>query len=132
MPVFSGTSTIDDSLLFESGTKIGIATATPAATLDVRGSVDVRGPLTLTNSGSATSSAGFNSHTLDWNASAYNSSSKAAQTPTFTLQAEPAGNNTTAPGATLNLLYGLAATPAETGFKINSKGLLTFAGWADL
>jgi hypothetical protein len=38
------------------------------------------------------------------------------------------GNNTTTPGATLNLLYGTdPASPAETGLKLSSTGLFTFA-----
>ncbi len=38
------------------------------------------------------------------------------------------GNDTTTPGATLNLLYGTdPASPAETGLKLNSSGVLTFA-----
>jgi hypothetical protein len=47
----------------------------------------------------------------------------------FHWQAEPVGNNTTAPSATLNLLFATSpGTAAETGLKINSKGHITFAG----
>ena len=61
-------------------------------------------------------------------ASAFNSSSAAAVAQKFQLQAEAGGNNTAAPFGTLNLLYGSGTTaPAETGFKINNKGLITFA-----
>ena len=46
----------------------------------------------------------------------------------FRWQAEPAANDTTTPSGTLNLLYGLGtATPTETGLKISSKGIVTFA-----
>jgi hypothetical protein len=47
---------------------------------------------------------------------------------TFQLQAEPAGTDTATTSGTFNLLYGSGtAAPAETGFKISSKGLITFA-----
>jgi hypothetical protein len=127
LPVYSGTSTIDNSLLFQSAANVGIGTTTPAATLDVHGSLDVRGTLTLENSGTATTTAGANSQPLDFSASTYNSSSKAAQNAVFALRAEPVGNDTTSPGATLNLLYGLGGTPGETGLKISTKGVFSFA-----
>ena len=47
---------------------------------------------------------------------------------TFQWQATPANNNTSNPGATLNLLYGLGATaPAQTGLRIGPKGIIGFA-----
>lgn len=127
LPVFSGAAAIDDSILFESGTKIGIDTKTPATTLDVNGAITARGTLTIENTGTATSTAGKNSQPIDFLASAYNSSTKKAVTPVFALQSEAATNDTTAPGATLNLLYGNGATPAETGLSISSKGIIKFA-----
>jgi hypothetical protein len=127
LPVYSGAAIIDDSIMFESGTKIGIATASPSATLDVNGSIDARGAVTLENTGIATAAAPKNSQPLDFTASAYNASTKAAVNPVFTMQAEAAGNNSIAPGATLNFLYGSGATPAETGLSINSKGIVKFA-----
>jgi len=44
------------------------------------------------------------------------------------MAAEPAGNNTTTPSGTLNLLFGSGtSTPSETGLKLSNKGLITFA-----
>jgi hypothetical protein len=55
-------------------------------------------------------------------------STNAAVPQTFQFQAEPAGNDSTSPSGTLNLLYGPGtATPGETGLKISNKGLITFA-----
>ena len=127
LPVYSGAATIDDSILFESGTKIGIGTYTPAATLDVNGTLAARGALTLESNGTATTTVGKNSQPLDFMASAYNASTKTAAAPLFSLRAEPLGNNTTTPGGTLNLLYGNGTAPAETGLSISSKGLVKFA-----
>jgi hypothetical protein len=46
----------------------------------------------------------------------------------FRWQAEPAGNNTASPSATLNLLFASGtSTPAETGLRIGSNGQITFA-----
>jgi hypothetical protein len=77
--------------------------------------------------GTATSSTPKDSQAVDFMASAYNSSTKTAVTPIFALQAEAAANNTGSPAATLNLLYGNGATPAETGLSISSKGIIKFA-----
>jgi hypothetical protein len=127
LPVYSATAIVDNSILFESGTRIGLNTAAPAATLDVNGTLAARGTLTLESTGTATSAAGANSQPLDFAASAYNATAKTVALPLFSLQAEAAGNNTATPGGTLNLLYGLGATPAETGLSISSKGVIKFA-----
>src|SRR5208283_5855243 len=61
-------------------------------------------------------------------ASSFSSTTSTAVNQTFQWQAEPAANDTTSPSGTLNLLYGLGATaPSETGLKLSSKGLFTFA-----
>jgi hypothetical protein len=50
---------------------------------------------------------------------------------TFQLQAEPAGNDTSSPSGTLNLLYGSGTTaPVETGLKVSSTGAITASGLA--
>ncbi len=127
LPVFSGATTIDDSLLFQSGSSLGIKTSTPAATLDVNGSIAARGAFTMEATGTASASAGQVSQPIDLFASAYNSSTKKAVAPLFALQAEAAGNNTGAPSGTLNLLYGNGAAPSETGLAIGSTGIIKFA-----
>jgi hypothetical protein len=132
LPIFNGASTVIDSVLFQSGTgttaKIGVNTATPTSTLDVKGGGTIRGILSLPTTGVATASAGKNSQTLSLAASAFNSTSSTALNQTFHLQAEPSSNGTAAPSGTLNLLFGEGATaPSETGLKISSQGLVTFA-----
>jgi len=69
-----------------------------------------------------------NSQAEDLVASSYSSSKKAAVAQDFRWQAEPLGNNTASPSGTLNLLFGAGGVaPAETGLKLSSKGILTFA-----
>ncbi len=112
IPLFTTATNIQNSILTQTA-----ATA-----------INVAGKLTLPANGAATATAGKNSRPEDFVASAFNSSSAAAVAQTFELRAEAAGNNTAAPFGTLNLLYGSGTTaPAETGLKINNKGLITFA-----
>jgi hypothetical protein len=132
LPIFSGAATIIDSAVFQTGTgataKVGINTTTPATTLDLNGGGTIRGTLALPATAAATATAGKDSQPLSLAASAFNSTSSTALPQVFHLQAEPAGNDTTAPSGTLNLLFGEGATaPSETGLKISSKGLVTFA-----
>jgi trimeric autotransporter adhesin len=132
LPLFTTATNVQSSILTQTGSgttgKIGINTTTPATLLDVNGGITVRGTLGLATTGTATATAGKNSQPVNFMASAYNSSTKAAVAQKFEWQAEAAGNNTSAPSGTVNLLYSSGtATPAETGLKINNKGLLTFA-----
>jgi hypothetical protein len=132
LPIFSGAATIIDSSVFQTGTgtagKIGINTTTPVTPLDVNGGGTIRGTLSLPATGNATAGGGKNSQGLNLVASSFSSTSGTAQNQIFRWQAEPAANNSTAPTGTLNLQYGLGtATPTETGLKISSKGLFTFA-----
>ena len=131
LPLFNGTSTIIDSVLFQSGTgataKVGINTATPATTLDVKGAGTIRGILALPATAAATAAKGATSQPLDLVASAFNSTSSTAVNQTFLWQAEPAANDTASPSGTLNLLFGVGATkPSETGLHIASTGVITF------
>jgi len=132
LPIFSGASTIIDSAVFQTGSgstaKVGIDTTAPATRLDVNGNTTIRGTLAFPAVGTATAAAGDVSQGLNFVASSFNSTSATAASQTFRLQAEPAANDTTAPSGTLNLLYGLGtAAPTETGLKVSSKGLITFA-----
>ncbi len=131
LPLFNGTATILDSVVFQSAAspfKIGIKTATPATTLDVNGAATIRGALNLPATATATATKGANSQPLNLVASSFDSTSSTALNQTFRWQAEPAANNTTSPSGTLNLLYGLGATaPGETGLHIASNGQITFA-----
>jgi hypothetical protein len=88
----------------------------------------VVGKLNHPASATATSTAGKASRPEAFTASAFNSGTAAAVAQNFQLQAEPANNNTASPSGTLNLLYAAGtAAPAETGLKINNKGVITFA-----
>jgi hypothetical protein len=144
-PAVSGTGTTDflplwtssagalgNSVLFQSGSgstaKVGINTTSPAVTLDVNGAASVRGALTLATTGTATSTAGENSQPLDFTASAFNSGTATAVPQKFQWQAEPVSNDTASPSAAMSLLFATgSAAPAETGLKISSKGVITFA-----
>lgn len=128
----NSTGTLGTSVLFQSGTgttaKIGINTTAPAATLDVNGAVNVRGTLNLATTGTATATAGRSSVPLDFTASVFNSSTATASPQKFVFRAEPVNNNTASAAGVLSLLYSSNnAAPSETGLKISSKGVLTFA-----
>jgi hypothetical protein len=132
VPLWTSTSNIGNSALFQSGTgstaKIGVNTTTPGSALDVNGSGTVRGLFSLPATGTATATAGKNSQAQDFVASAFNSSTAKAVNQTFQWQAESSGNNTTSPSGTLNLLFGSGTSkPAETGLKISNIGIFTFA-----
>jgi hypothetical protein len=123
---------LGNSILYQSGTgssaKIGINEKSPLETLDVNGSELVRGLFEMATTSYANKNKGFNSNPLNLESSAFNSSTGAYTLNHFQWQAEPTGNNTTTPGATLNLLYGTdPANPAETGLQLSSKGIFTFA-----
>ncbi len=128
LPLWDAKSDITNSSVFQSGKKIGINTTTPASTLDVNGGGTVRGTLTLPATAKATASAGADSQPLKLQASSFSSTSSTALNQSFQWQAEPFANDTASPSGTLNLLYGLgAAAPSETGLKLSSKGVFTFA-----
>jgi hypothetical protein len=132
LPIFSGADTIIDSAVFQTGSgttaKVGIDTTTPVTQLDVNGAGTMRGTLSLPATGLATAAGGKNSQGLNIVASSFDSTSSTALNQVFRWQAEPAANDTISPTGTLNLQYGLGtATPTETGLKVSSKGVLTFA-----
>ena len=129
VPEFSGTSSVIDSPIFVNTTgQVGIGTTTPTATLNVNGSTALNGQLLLPATGTATATKGFNSQLFKVYTSAFNSSSHTVINPRFELEAEVTGNDTAAPGATLNLLSSTTASNAvETGFFFNSNGTIHFA-----
>ena len=128
VPSFTGTSAIANSEIFDTGTSVGIGDQpNPAAKLDVNGATILRGGVQLSRTGNATTTAGANSYGFDFYTQAYNSSSKAAVNPFFQWQGEATGNNTSSPGATMNLLYSNGAGLAETGLYLNGDGTIHFA-----
>jgi len=128
VPVFTGGSTVVNSIIQQYNGGIGIGT-TPAANFDVKGYSIFRGSMILSRSGNASSSGGYPSYAQQFQSSVYNSSTKSNSQPYFEFQSEPIGNNTASPGATLNFLYypGTGASPAETGLYINPNGTIHFA-----
>src|SRR6266404_2287735 len=118
VPLFTPTGTnIQSSIVTQTGTS----------------AINVLGKLNHPASATATATAGKASRPEAFTASAFNSGTAAAVTQNFQLQAEPANNNTASPSGTLNLLYAAGtAAPAETGLKINNKGVITFAPRPDL
>src|SRR5580698_2116983 len=133
IPLWTNSSgALGNSVVFQSGTgtaaKVGINTTAPAATLDVNGGANIRGTLNLASAGIGNATTGKNSVALDFTASVFNSSSATASPQKFFFQAEPVNNDTASPAAALSLLYSSNnATPSETGLKISSKGIITFA-----
>jgi len=113
LPLFTPTATnIQSSIVTQTGTS----------------AINVLGKLNFPASATATATAGKASRPEAFTASAFNSGTAAAVAQNFQLQAEPANNNTASPSGTLNLLYSAGtAAPAETGLKISSKGVITFA-----
>jgi len=129
LPVFTGASTVADSILYSTSTGLGVGDVpNSTAVFDVNGKSIWRGLLNVSRAGTATASTGYDSFPMLFQAAAYNSSSKVALFPVFQLQAEPTGNNTATTGATFNLLYGPNdGTPAETGLYFNANGTIHFA-----
>jgi trimeric autotransporter adhesin len=128
----NSTGALGNSVLFQSGTgataKVGINTSSPAATLDVNGAENVHGALNMMSLGAATASAGKNSQPQTFTGAAFNSSNSTSVAQKFQWQAEPVNNDTANPSGAMSLLFASASgAPAETGLKISSKGLLTFA-----
>ena len=132
VPLWTTSANLGNSILYQTGTgssaKIGINWTTPLFTLDLNGSELVRGLFEMATLKYATASTGYNSNAINLESSAFNSGTGKATLNHFQWQAEPVGNNTSSPGATLNLLYGTdPSQPAETGLKLNDKGVFTFA-----
>ena len=129
IPIFTGSNTIASSEIYDTGTSVGIGDIPNAgAKLDVNGTMIMRGNMTVSRTGNATSSKGYPSYGFDFYSNVYNSSTKGTDNPHFQLQSEPVGNNSSNTGATFNFLYSNhGSTPAETGLSINSSGVINFA-----
>jgi len=133
IPIWTdSTGDLGNSVLYQTGSgstaKIGLNLKTPLASLDVNGTELIRGLFESATTGTATATKGFNSNAVDLEASSFNSTTKKAVMQHFEWQAEPTGNNTGTPGATLNLLFGTNTNkPAETGLVLSNAGVFTFA-----
>lgn len=130
VPVFTGASTIGNSMIFTNATGVGIGRGPGTGiTLDVGGKAVVRGVFDMGRTADATTAGGTNSFPLLFHAQVYDTNQKGTLNPYFQWQAEPSGNNTAASGATLHMLYsnGVGANPSESGFYFNPNGTIHFA-----
>ncbi|MGA7380795.1 MAG: tail fiber domain-containing protein [Terriglobales bacterium] len=130
IPLWITSTNLGNSILFQSsgGTaSIGINTTTPAATLDVNGSVIARGSLQLPSTGTATAQQGFNSQPMEMTSSVFSSTTGTAVPQNFQWQAEPVNNDQSNASGSLNLLFAQGSNqPSETGLNIASNGKITF------
>jgi hypothetical protein len=119
VPVWTSGTNLGNSLLFQTGGKMGLGTTTPAATLDINGGEILRGGYYEFPEDTATASnGGKQSHSFQWLSSVFNSSSSTAVNPAFGFRAIPLNNNTSNPSARLDLFYGLGG-PTGTINDIN-------------
>jgi hypothetical protein len=104
LPMWTGTTTIGNSTLFEKSGKLGIGTTTPATTLDVKGAATIRGNATITGTLSASSAltapgAGFSGNNTSQILSVTQSGTGAGVSAT-----------TAATGATVSAISGTATS----------------------
>jgi hypothetical protein len=130
IPLWTSSSNLGNSLLFQTGGKLGLGITTPASTLDINGGEILRGGFYEYPEDTATASNGGRpSHSFQWLASTYNSTTKAAVDYAFGFRAVPVNNNASFPGAKLDLFYGTGGPTgsiADTGLSIDSTGFVHF------
>jgi hypothetical protein len=126
VPLWTGTLTQGNSEITQVGPDIGINEAMPAATLDVNGTAQFRGNVTLPGTGTATTSSGHESQTLNFAASGWSSTENAPVSPAFQMFAYPVNNNTANPTAKFYMQYRNGST-TTTLFSVNSEGIFGFA-----
>jgi hypothetical protein len=128
IPLWTSTTNLGNSKLFQStGGNIGVNTTAPAVLLDVNGDSIFRGSFQLVPQGTANATTGQPSHSYQWEASTYNSSTKKAVTTAYGFRATPQGNNTANPTSSLDLYYGPGGgTLTDLGLSINNTGIITF------
>jgi hypothetical protein len=128
IPLWTGTQMQGNSEITQVGSDIGINMASPGATLDVGGSENVEGILTLPAQAPATASAGHRSQLLEFTDSAWSSATGKAAAQTWRLYATDSGNNSANPTSSLNFQFqNGAGTATPTVLSIAQNGVITFA-----
>jgi len=126
VPLWTGTLTQGNSEIVQVGSNVGINQASPTATLDVGGSENVRGILSLPAFGTATATAGQRSQLIQLSASGWSSTANAPVTPTFKLLTNVVNNNTGSPAGQFEFHY--QNGPASvTVLSIGGNGVINFA-----
>ncbi len=125
VPLWTGANAQGNSEITQVGTSIGINEATPAATLDVNGTAQFRGALTLPPIATATSSSSSSSQFLNLSASVWSSTSNAPVSPGFQMFVYPVNNNTTNPTAKFYIQYRLGSKVTDL-FWVNNQGIIGF------
>src|SRR3984957_18950559 len=129
IPLWTSASALGNSLLFQTGGNVGINTKTPAETLDVNGNSIFRGSFQLPTGHPAIASSGYESHSFQFQASSFNSTTGVSDTEAFGFRAEPLNNNTPNPSAKLDLFFGAGGSApfTDTGLSFSNSGIITFA-----
>ena len=130
VPLWTSGSNLGNSLLFQTSGKLGVGTTSPAATLDINGGEILRGGFYEYPEDNATATNGGRpSHSFQWLASVFNSSTNAAVDYAYGFRAVQEGNNTASPSANLDLFYGTggpSGTINDTGLSISPTGVVNF------
>ncbi|HEY0701184.1 MAG TPA: hypothetical protein VGD60_00310, partial [Candidatus Acidoferrales bacterium] len=129
IPLWTSATALGNSLLYQTGGKIGVGTTTPTQTLDVNGNSIFRGSFQLPPGHDAIATSGYESHSFQFQASSYNSGTAKSTTQSFGFRAEPLNNNTTNPSAVLDLFFipNGGSDFVNTGVSWSSTGIMTFA-----
>jgi hypothetical protein len=127
VPLWTGALTQANSEITQVGSDIGVNEAAPTATLDVGGTANVRGTLSLPPVGAATTTTGLQSQLLELSSSAWSTVSNTAVPQTFEFLAEPTGNNTATPSGALYLAYQNGTATPTNLLSIASSGQINFA-----
>jgi hypothetical protein len=129
IPIWTSATAQGNSTIFETGGLVGIGTTTPAETLDVNGNSIFRGSFQLPPGHPAIASSGYESHSFQFQASSFNSTTGVSDTEAFGFRAEPLNNNTANPSAKLDLFFGAGGSApfTDTGLSFAANGIMTFA-----
>jgi hypothetical protein len=126
VPLWTGANTQGNSEIVQVGSDIGINQATPAATLDIGGTENVNGVLSLPPLGTATPTFPQRSQLVQFSASAWSTKTNAPVTPTFKLLTNFVNNNTANASGQLELHF-QQGTESLSVLSIGGNGVINFA-----